>query len=291
MQLRVLPYILVRRNDFFRLITSVLQPIPESPWHPRPRVPWRWLLRGDGHVPGLRHGRPQDRRPRRGALLRHRRRGRPPLRLLLRRARCEGAAHHGIGLRLQLRHRGGVCRLRHRVEHDTRGDFFSLTFLPGAAVAATTEAAADVAVVNVATVAVVGAVAIAVVVAAVVVTVAALAVLVAAAVAVAVVYGATVVVVATAAAEVVISLLSPQLLMKLLQLPLLFKLNPAPLEKGYFLSSPKSRTFYCTFFQYIIGTAACACALSACLDILSNGWISNITDAWSGPGEIIGTLH
>ncbi len=40
--------------------------------------------------------------------------------------------------------------------------------------------------------------------------------------------------------------------------------------------------------QYIIGTAACACALSACLDILSSGWISNITDAWAGPGEIMG---
>ena len=36
--------------------------------------------------------------------------------------------------------------------------------------------------------------------------------------------------------------------------------------------------------EYIIGTAACACALSACVDILSSGAISNITSAWSGPG-------
>ena len=36
-----------------------------------------------------------------------------------------------------------------------------------------------------------------------------------------------------------------------------------------------------------IGTAACACALSACFDVLSNGAISNITSAWAGPGEVL----
>lgn len=34
--------------------------------------------------------------------------------------------------------------------------------------------------------------------------------------------------------------------------------------------------------EYIIGTASCACALSACIDILSNSAISNITSAWAG---------
>ena len=34
--------------------------------------------------------------------------------------------------------------------------------------------------------------------------------------------------------------------------------------------------------EYIIGTASCACALSACIDILSNSAISNITAAWAG---------
>ena len=32
--------------------------------------------------------------------------------------------------------------------------------------------------------------------------------------------------------------------------------------------------------EYIIGTASCACALSACIDILTNSAISNITEAW-----------
>lgn len=45
--------------------------------------------------------------------------------------------------------------------------------------------------------------------------------------------------------------------------------------------------------EYIIGTAACACALSACIDILSNSAISNITVAWAGevwegPPDILG---
>ena len=34
--------------------------------------------------------------------------------------------------------------------------------------------------------------------------------------------------------------------------------------------------------EYIIGTASCACALSACIDIISSGAISNITTAWAG---------
>ena len=34
--------------------------------------------------------------------------------------------------------------------------------------------------------------------------------------------------------------------------------------------------------EYIIGTASCACALSACVDILTNSAISNITEAWAG---------
>ena len=34
--------------------------------------------------------------------------------------------------------------------------------------------------------------------------------------------------------------------------------------------------------EYIIGTASCACALSACIDIISNGAVSNITSAWAG---------
>ena len=34
--------------------------------------------------------------------------------------------------------------------------------------------------------------------------------------------------------------------------------------------------------EYIIGTASCACALSACIDIISNGAVSNITTAWKG---------
>ena len=34
--------------------------------------------------------------------------------------------------------------------------------------------------------------------------------------------------------------------------------------------------------EYIIGTASCACALSACIDIISNGAVSNITTAWAG---------
>ena len=29
--------------------------------------------------------------------------------------------------------------------------------------------------------------------------------------------------------------------------------------------------------EYIIGTASCACALSACFDILSSGAITNVT--------------
>ena len=40
--------------------------------------------------------------------------------------------------------------------------------------------------------------------------------------------------------------------------------------------------------EYIIGTAACACALSVCVDVLSNGAISNITSAWSGPDDVLG---
>lgn len=40
--------------------------------------------------------------------------------------------------------------------------------------------------------------------------------------------------------------------------------------------------------EYIIGSAACARALSACFDILSDGAVSNITDAWAGPGPILG---
>lgn len=39
--------------------------------------------------------------------------------------------------------------------------------------------------------------------------------------------------------------------------------------------------------EYIIGTAACACALSACLDIMTDGAVSNITEAWSGPDSDI----
>ena len=39
--------------------------------------------------------------------------------------------------------------------------------------------------------------------------------------------------------------------------------------------------------EYIIGTAACACALSSVFDILSNGAISNITSAWAGPGDVL----
>ena len=35
--------------------------------------------------------------------------------------------------------------------------------------------------------------------------------------------------------------------------------------------------------EYIIGTAACACALSTLVDILSESAISNITSAWAGP--------
>ena len=35
--------------------------------------------------------------------------------------------------------------------------------------------------------------------------------------------------------------------------------------------------------EYIIGSAACACALSALVDILTDGAFSNITAAWAGP--------
>ena len=45
--------------------------------------------------------------------------------------------------------------------------------------------------------------------------------------------------------------------------------------------------------EYIIGTASCACALSACIDILTNSAISNITEAWAGEvwGESMGRLQ
>ncbi len=35
--------------------------------------------------------------------------------------------------------------------------------------------------------------------------------------------------------------------------------------------------------EYIIGSASCACALSACVDLMSNGAISNITSADMNP--------
>ncbi|XP_059085096.1 probable cationic amino acid transporter [Tigriopus californicus] len=37
--------------------------------------------------------------------------------------------------------------------------------------------------------------------------------------------------------------------------------------------------------EYVIGTAACARALSICLDILTDGALANITTAWAGPPE------
>lgn len=37
--------------------------------------------------------------------------------------------------------------------------------------------------------------------------------------------------------------------------------------------------------EYVIGTAACARALSVCLDILTDGALSNITSAWAGPPD------